>query len=361
MAPRLVLIMAGGTGGHVYPGLAVAEYLREQGIQLAWLGTRAGLESRVVPANRIRLFTIYIGGLRGKKLSRRLAAPFMLAIALLQSMWIILLHRPKAVIGLGGFVSGPGGLAAWLLRIPLYIHEQNSIAGLTNRLLAPLARAVMQGFPGALDGEKVVTTGNPVRKDMLGIHTPQQRIAGREHAPLRLLVLGGSLGAQALNEILPLAVSALPPETRIELWHQTGKDHFAAASARYQDQGLDTCKIVPYIEDMAAAYSWADLVLCRAGALTISEICVVGIASILVPFPHAVDDHQTANARYLSDAGAAVLVPQTELSVSKVVDLLREFAGNRGKLVEMAKLARSKAFPQATADIARICMGGINA
>jgi UDP-N-acetylglucosamine--N-acetylmuramyl-(pentapeptide) pyrophosphoryl-undecaprenol N-acetylglucosamine transferase len=353
--------MAGGTGGHVYPGLAVAEHLRELGVQLAWLGTRAGLESRVVPANSIRLFTIYIGGIRGKKISRRLAAPFMVIIALLQSLWIIQRYRPMAVIGLGGFVSGPGGLAAWLLRIPLYIHEQNSIAGLTNRLLAPLARAVMQGFPGALKGNKVVTTGNPVRKDILLVSQHHDRTSGREQQPLRLLVLGGSLGAQALNEVLPAALRALPPGIRIEVWHQTGREHHAAASVRYQEHGLHASKVVPYIEDMAAAYAWADLVLCRAGALTISELCITGVASVLVPFPHAVDDHQTANARYLSEAGAAILVPQSELSAARLAGLLCEFTENRGKLEDMAKLARSRAYPHATADIARICMGGVNA
>jgi len=352
--------MAGGTGGHVYPALAVAEYLRGHGIGLYWLGTRSGLESRVVPENTIRLLTINIRGLRGKRLSRWFFAPFILVVALVQSLWIILKYRPSAVIGLGGFVSGPGGVAAWLLRIPLYIHEQNSIAGLTNRLLAPLARAVMLGFPGAIKGARVVTTGNPVRKDILNVTSPEYRIAGRESLPLRLLVLGGSLGAQALNEILPRIITSLPQGVDIELWHQTGRDHFASTKAGYDNIRLQSCKVVPYIEDMAEAYAWADLVMCRAGALTVSEICVVGIASILVPYPYAVDDHQTANARYLCEAGAAILVPQTELSVGKIVDLLCRFDNERSKLIEMAITARNKAFPNATSDIGDLCMEAVN-
>jgi UDP-N-acetylglucosamine--N-acetylmuramyl-(pentapeptide) pyrophosphoryl-undecaprenol N-acetylglucosamine transferase len=304
---------------------------------------------------------VNVGGLRGKRFTRWLSAPFFLAVALLQSMWIIMRYRPSVVIGLGGFVTGPGGVAAWLLRTPLYIHEQNSIAGLTNRLLAPLAQTIMLGFPGALAGNRVVTTGNPVRKAILNMTSPQTRIAGREHQPLRLLVLGGSLGARALNEILPRIINRLPRETQIELWHQTGRDQYAATRALYDESRLRYCKVVPYIDDMAEAYGWADLVLCRSGALTVSELCVAGVASILVPYPHAVDDHQTANARYLCEAGAAILVPQTELEVGRIIDLICSFDKERGKLMEMAVTARNRAFPNATADIGSICMEGLNA
>lgn len=360
MSDKTILIMAGGTGGHVYPALAVADYLRERGARLYWLGTRSGLESQVVHENGLQLLVIYISGLRGKTFSRWVLAPLMLVVALIQSLLILLKYRPDAVIGLGGFVSGPGGIAAWLLRIPLYIHEQNAIAGLTNRLLAPLAKTVMLGFPGALQGSKVITTGNPVRKKILTIDLPSKRFADRQHKPLRLLVLGGSLGARALNEILPQALSTLPAHVQIDSWHQTGAAHIEPTRALYQQYQLQSARVDSYINDMAEAYTWADLILCRSGASTISEICNAGIAAILVPYPHAADDHQTANAKYLSDAGAAILVPQAELSVSSVVALLCRFDKERNKLTEMASIARNKAFPDATSRIGGICMETIN-
>ena len=357
MAEKTILVMAGGTGGHVYPALAVAQYLREQGSRLLWIGTRNGIEARVVPENGFPLLLIHIRGLRGKTLLRRVTAPLMLMLALLQSLVIMIRYKPDAVIGLGGFVSGPGGIAAWLLRIPLYIHEQNAIAGLTNRLLAPLARTVMLGFPGALVGKRVITTGNPVRMEIRKLDAPQLRIGSRQHNPLRLLVLGGSLGAKALNELLPEVLSSLPDRVQIEVWHQTGATHIGVTRDLYATHQLHQARVDAYINDMAAAYSWADLVLCRAGASTIGEICTAGIASILVPYPHAVDDHQTANARYLSDAGAAILIPQSDLTVNGVRDLLSEFFSERAQLLEMSTIARSKAFPDATSHISHICMG----
>jgi len=361
MSLKPVLIMAGGTGGHVYPALAVAEYMRDQGVTLFWLGTRAGLEARVVPQNNIKLFTIYISGLRGKKISRWVIAPFTIIIAFIQSIRIILNIKPSAVIGMGGFVSGPGGIAAWLLRIPLYIHEQNSIAGLTNRLLSPFAKTIMQGFPGALHGEKVITTGNPVRKDILeSSNLPDQSINDSVKRPLRLLVLGGSLGAKVLNELLPKIMVGLSGDFSVELWHQTGRDHFDTTIAQYKEYKINGYKVVPYIENMAEAYSWADIVLCRAGALTISEISIMGIASILVPYPYAADDHQTTNARYLSDKGGTIIVPQSELNEVKIVELLTRFNSERNLLVEMASSVRKLSFQNATRDIGNICMGTVH-
>jgi UDP-N-acetylglucosamine--N-acetylmuramyl-(pentapeptide) pyrophosphoryl-undecaprenol N-acetylglucosamine transferase len=360
MSSKSILIMAGGTGGHVYPALAIAEYLREQGFQPFWLGTRAGLEARVVPANSIPLSTIKISGLRGKGVLRWLLAPINLLIALVQSLRIINERKPAVVIGLGGFVSGPGGVAAWLLRKPLFIHEQNAIPGLTNRLLTPLARTAMQGFPNALNGRRVITTGNPVRKDILFVSVPTERMARQANQPLRLLVLGGSLGAKVFNDMLPDVIRQLPEEVQVDVWHQTGVSHFAATAALYQHHKLGSEKVMPYIEDMAGAYAWADLVLCRSGALTISELCVVGVASILVPYPYAADDHQTANAKYLSESGGALLIPQPELTVSRIVELLCQFYKDRNSLLEMAICARNRALPHATEDIAAICMEAVN-
>jgi UDP-N-acetylglucosamine--N-acetylmuramyl-(pentapeptide) pyrophosphoryl-undecaprenol N-acetylglucosamine transferase len=360
MSLKPVLIMAGGTGGHVYPALAIAEYLREQGVQLFWLGTKAGLESRVVPENNIKLITINVSGLRGKHYSRWLIAPFVLLIAVIQSMRVILTINPSAVIGMGGFVSGPGGLAAWLLRVPLYIQEQNSIAGLTNKLLSRLAKRVMLGFPDAMHGKKVITIGNPVRKEILSnVILPADRLKLRQNSPLKLLVLGGSLGATILNELLPKVVIGLPQDLELELWHQTGLAHHAKTLSLYKKPMLRNMKIVPYIENMADAYLWADIVLCRAGALTISELSVMGVASILVPYPHAADDHQTMNARYLSESGGAILIKQIDLNPAKIIELISKFYVERETLIKMATAAQKYSLPNATKDICDICMGGV--
>ena len=247
-------------------------------------------------------------------------------------------------------------MAAWLLRIPLYIHEQNAIAGFTNRLLYPLAARVMQGFPGTFKGNKVTTTGNPVRRDILAVAPPAQRLSQHSGQPLHLLVLGGSLGARILNETIPQALAQLPPDLAVTVRHQTGRDHCESTRRDYADLGLEADGVVPYMDDMAGAYGWADLILCRAGALTISEICSTGIAAILVPYPHAVDDHQTANARYLSGTGAAVLLPQADLDAAGLAALLTELAGDRERLLAMAEQARRQARPDATADVGGVCM-----
>ena len=347
-----VLIMAGGTGGHVYPALAVARELLRAEVPVIWLGTRAGLEARVIPAAGIPIQWIRVSGLRGKGIARRLAAPFMLALALWQALIVMLRVRPGAVLGMGGFVTGPGGLMAWLLRRPLLIHEQNSIAGLTNRWLARLATQVMAGFPGALP--KAIHTGNPVRADIAALPPPEERLAGRS-GRLHLLVLGGSLGAQALNDGVPAALAELDASARPEVLHQTGTRNLEATQAAYQAAGQEA-RLEPFIEDMAAAYAWADLVVCRAGALTVAELAAAGIGSVLVPYPHAVDDHQTGNARYLADADAAVILPQTELRATRLAELLRDFVAGRDRLLAMARAARALARPNAAQQVTRLCL-----
>lgn len=362
MPLRPVLIMAGGTGGHVYPALAVAEYLRERGVPLFWLGTRHGLEARVVPGNNFPLLTITIGGLRRKGLGGWLLAPFRLSLALLQAIRIIVRCRPGAVLGMGGFVSGPGGVAAWLLRVPLFIHEQNARAGLTNRLLAPLARVVMEGFPGSFGSRPGVrTTGNPVRAQITALADPAQRLAGRHPGALRLLVLGGSQGARVLNESIPAALRRLGRAGDFEVWHQTGPDHLRATQALYAGIPLRSLKIDPFIEDMAGAYAWADFALCRAGALTIAELCVAGLASILVPYPFAVDDHQTANAERLCDAGGAILLPEPRLNEATLAVLLSELCGSRQQLLEMAAKCRGLGRPDAARVVGDVCMEALSA
>ena len=355
MSLRPILIMAGGTGGHVFPALAVAAELGRAGVPVTWLGTRRGLEARVVPEAGYPVVWVRVSGLRGKGLARRLAAPFMLAVALLQSLWIMLRLRPRAVLGMGGFVTGPGGVAAWLTRRPLLIHEQNAVAGLTNRLLAPLARCVMEAFPGALPARfRPRHTGNPVRAEIAAVAPPEQRLAGRGGA-MRLLVVGGSLGAQALNETLPQALARLPMSLRPQVRHQCGERHLDATRGHYAAAGVDA-EVIPFIADMAEAYAWADLVVCRAGALTVAELAAAGCASILVPYPHAVDDHQTANARYLSDAGAAELLPQSRLAPEVLAEHLRDLAQDRGRLLDMARAARDRARPGAAREVAELCL-----
>lgn len=346
---RPFLIMAGGTGGHVFPALAVAEQLRTSGWPVHWLGTRAGLEARVVPPTGIPVHWIRVKGLRGKGIARKLAAPFMLLWALLQTGAVLLRVRPAAVLGMGGFVTGPGGIMAWVLRRPLVIHEQNSIAGLTNRLLRPFAGQVLEAFPGSLKGAR--HTGNPVRASIA--ETPFVAPDLRDRRP-RLLVVGGSLGAAVLNEQVPVALAGIDPAQRPEVWHQTGIKLIDAARAAYAQAGVDA-RLDAFIEDMADAYGWADLVLCRAGALTVAELAAVGVASILVPYPYAVDDHQTANARYLVDAGAAVLLPQSEMDVAR---LQRELLllQQPETLVRMARQARGRALPRAAATVAEACI-----
>ncbi|UCC55339.1 MAG: undecaprenyldiphospho-muramoylpentapeptide beta-N-acetylglucosaminyltransferase [Gammaproteobacteria bacterium] len=352
---RPVLIMAGGTGGHVFPALAVANELTALGVPVSWLGTRQGLEARVVPAAGYSLATIRVSALRGKGLLRKFLAPVMLSLALWQTLMVFLRLRPAAVLGMGGFVAGPGGVTAWLLRRPLLIHEQNAIPGNTNRLLAPLARRIMEGFPGSFPaGRHALHTGNPVRADIIALPSPEKRFTRRD-AALRLLIVGGSLGAQALNKTVPDAISRLPENERPLVHHQTGASGLTAVQASYRNV-VSNARIEAFISDMAAAYAWADLVVCRAGALTVAELAAAGVGSVLVPFPYAVDDHQTANASYLVRAGAAILVPQTELSATALAEILARFHNRRAALLDMAREARSLARPDAARQVAGLCL-----
>jgi UDP-N-acetylglucosamine--N-acetylmuramyl-(pentapeptide) pyrophosphoryl-undecaprenol N-acetylglucosamine transferase len=347
--PLRILVMAGGTGGHVFPALAVADELRARGVEVSWLGTRAGLEAEVVPRAGFAIDYIRVSGLRGKGAVSWLLAPARLLLALGQGFAVMRRRAPAAVLGMGGFASGPGALAAWLLRRPLVIHEQNARAGLTNRLLTPLAARVLEAFPATFaPTPKVLATGNPLRREFL-----VQREKAAHGGPLRLLVVGGSLGAAHFNSVVPQALAAMERGRRPEVWHQAGKRHIEAARAAYAAAGIDA-RVEPFIEDMAGAYHWADVVLCRAGAMTVSELAAAGVASILVPFPFAVDDHQTANAHYLADQDAAVLLPQAQMTTTRLAELLSGLTPAR--LQAMAARARRLARLDATARVADECL-----
>jgi UDP-N-acetylglucosamine--N-acetylmuramyl-(pentapeptide) pyrophosphoryl-undecaprenol N-acetylglucosamine transferase len=347
-----VLIMAGGTGGHIFPGLAVADCLRAQGVPVVWLGAVGGMETRVVPAQRIELHAVAVGGLRGKGARTRLLAPWMLLRALFASLRVIRKIRPRSVLSMGGYVSGPGGLAAWLLRRPLLVHEQNRVAGFTNRKLAALAKRVMAGFADTLPGAEWV--GNPVRDVITMLPPPAQRMTARQGKP-RLLVLGGSLGARALNVSLPQALAQLTPAQRPEVLHQSGTRGLDEAREAYAKAGVEA-DVVAFIDDMAASYGWADLAVCRAGALTLAELTAAGLGAVLVPFPHAVDDHQTRNAEALVAVGAAVVMQESELDVQILGQRLASLLGDRSKLLTMAEAARALAKPDAAAVIAKACI-----
>ncbi|UTW02413.1 undecaprenyldiphospho-muramoylpentapeptide beta-N-acetylglucosaminyltransferase [Amphritea atlantica] len=356
---RKVLIMAGGTGGHVFPALATADCLRKQDVAVEWLGTAAGIEADVVPAADIRLHCIDVKGLRGKGKLSLLLAPFRLLHALYQAFGVLRQVKPDVVLGMGGFASGPGGLAAWLSGVPVVVHEQNAYAGMTNKILARIARRVLEAFGGAFR-DKVETTvvGNPVRGDILNLPDPQQRFVGRQ-GPVRLLVVGGSLGATAINELLPAVLSHLPDDAALEVLHQVGKRNLVQTQALYKAAGLDdreTIRVVPFIERMDEAYGWADLVLCRSGALTVSELSIAGVASVLVPFPFAVDDHQTGNARFLAEAGAAILIQQKDLDRDRLINILTEQLNDRQVLLDMAQKARQLGQPEASQTVADICL-----
>ncbi len=350
-----VLIMAGGTGGHIFPGLAVASALRERSVPLAWLGAEGGMESELVPAASIEFHAIRVERLRGQGLTALLLAPFRLARSVLQAARVIRRVSPAAVLSMGGFVAGPGGLAAWLLRKPVVVHEQNRIPGLTNRVLSKLARRVLTGFPDTFPaaGQPVVV-GNPVRREISALPPPASRLAERSGRP-RLLILGGSQGARRLNEVLPAAVATLPPELKPEIRHQVGRAHVDAAREAWAEVDV-TASIEPFIDDMAAAYGWADLVVARAGALTIAELAAAGVGALLVPFPYAVDDHQTRNAAFLVEAGAAELLPEKSLDGQVLGARLAALFADREKLLDLAVAARSVARPDAAARAAEHCL-----
>ncbi len=349
-----ILIMAGGTGGHVFPALAVAQELKSRGMDVVWLGTRRGIESRVIPEAGLPIEYISISGLRGNGMAGWLLAPLRLSRALWQALNICLRLKPVVVLGMGGFVTGPGGVAAWLLHRPLVIQEQNAIAGMTNRILSRFARRVLEAFPGSFpDGIETEQTGNPIRTDITAMASPTGRFAGRE-GPLRILVIGGSQGAQVLNETIPHAMARLA-QPELKIWHQAGGGKDEETRHEYSQARVEA-RVEPFITDMAEAYGWADLIICRAGALTVSELACVGLAAILVPNPYAVDDHQARNARYLADAGAARLVLQSELTPIYLASVLAEvLADGRPGLLKMAEAARQLAQPDATRQVADVC------
>lgn len=358
---RPVLIMAGGTGGHVFPALAIADELKTRGVPVVWLGTKAGIESRLVPQAGYPIEWMSITGLRGKNTITLLLAPIRLMVACWQALVILMRRKPCVVLGMGGFASGPGGLMAWLMRTPLLVHEQNALPGLTNKVLAKLADVVLQAFPGVF--EKAYTTGNPVRQSICDISKPEDRFSKRadgNNCQLRLLIIGGSLGATKLNEIIPQALAEIESDNRPKVIHQTGMKNIDLAKTFYADLNVEA-DVQAFIDDMPAAYEWADLVICRSGAMTVFELAAAGVASVLVPYPHAVDDHQTYNADYLATTGAAIIKQQQELSVPWLVDVINDFSANREKLLAMAIAARKLAIPGSAKTIATACLtaGGV--
>ena len=353
-----ILIMAAGTGGHVFPALAVAELLRSQGVSVIWLGTPTGIEQKLVPAAGFELRQVTIRGLRGKGIAGWLSAPFRIGIALVQSIKIMRSVKPDVVLGMGGYVTGPAGVAAKLLLLPLVIHEQNRIPGLTNRLLGRIANRVLMAFPDAFNpSDKTRVVGNPVREQIIKIDPPAKRFTGRE-ADLRILVLGGSQGAKALNEAVPDVLVRLK-EFNVDVHHQSGERNYDDTRALYANAGINA-RVSSFIDDMAAEYAWADLVICRSGALTISELTAAGVGAVLIPFPYAVDDHQYMNATYMEQNRAAVIVRQLVNQPEKFVENLYEcllaiLKAGRSALLKMAEQARQLAITDSSESVARIC------
>jgi UDP-N-acetylglucosamine--N-acetylmuramyl-(pentapeptide) pyrophosphoryl-undecaprenol N-acetylglucosamine transferase len=347
-----VMILAGGTGGHIFPALAVAEELRARGCELRWMGTKAGMEARLVPKEGIAVEWLSVAGFRGKGWRAKSQAPLRLLLACWQAGRILRRFKPDVVLGMGGFVAGPGGIMARLLGIPLVIHEQNRIPGTTNRLLVKYAQKVLEAFPGSFAAKAgAVCVGNPLRR-AIAEAVAQERPA-RDGAP-RLLVVGGSLGAKALNEIVPAALALAGGKFAVR--HQTGAAMRAETEALYARLGVEA-EVAAFIQDMAEAYRWADLAVCRAGAMTVSELAAASLPAILVPFPHAIDDHQTANARYFSGAGAAVLMPQSELTPQRLAEQLNALTQERESLSAMSQKARGLARPDAAQRVAGVCLG----
>jgi len=350
-AIKPVLIMAGGTGGHIFPGLAVADELRKRRTPVVWVGGRGGLEQHIVPQHGLRLETLPIAGVRGKGILAKLFAPLTLLIAIIAAGGVLRRHAPRSVLSMGGYAAAPGGIAAWIARVPVIVHEQNRIPGMTSRLLARFAKRVLTGFADAFpQGEWV---GNPVRASISALPAPAARYAGRD-GPLKLLVLGGSQGAQSLNVALPEMLRRRGARFAIEVRHQCGAKHFEQARNAYMRAGVEA-SVVPFEEDMAAAYAWADLVICRSGALTLAELAAAGVPAILVPYPHAVDDHQTKNAEAMVAAGGARLVAEGDDFVKRLGAAFVEI-GDRAKLAEMAEAARTLAKPFAGKEIAEACL-----
>ena len=372
--------MAGGTGGHIFPALGIAHQLQSLGVEVEWLGTKKGMESELIPQTSIPIHYISVSGLRGKSAITKVFAPFVVLIAIIQAIGKILKSKPSCVLGMGGFVTGPGGVAAWLLRKPLVIHEQNAIAGFSNQMLYPIASVVMEGFAGAFKrkqdltkssllkhfgkGDKAVHVGNPLRQEILDCPSPSERYADREENSkgkdrIKLLVLGGSRGALAINRIVPELLKNFSAVENIDLWHQCGKQNLLTCEAYYKELGIDenpNYRIVAFIDDMAEAYSWADVVICRAGASTVAEISAIGIPAVFIPFPYAVDDHQTENAIILQKLGAAWLIQQKELSVEGLGSVLLQFIDDKNLILKTALLAQQAAKTDATEQAAKYCM-----
>ncbi len=375
-AEKKVLIMAGGTGGHIFPALSIARHLQSSGVKVEWLGTRKGLEAQLISQTDIPIHYISVSGLRGKSRLSIVLSPFVILLAILQALVILLSVKPSCVLGMGGFVTGPGGVAAWLLRKPLLIHEQNAIAGLSNQLLSPLATVVMEGFAGAFQRKqdltqnsmlkrickpgKVLHVGNPLRREILECPAPQQRYAAKgKNERIKILIIGGSLGAVAINKAIPEMLKEFQAAESLELWHQCGKNNLQSCQSYYQELGFtenENLRIAAFIDDMAAAYCWADVVICRAGASTVSEISAIGLPAVFVPFPHAVDDHQTENALIMQKLGAAWIVQQHELNPQVLGDILLQLIADRELVLKMALLAQQAAKTNATEEAARTCM-----
>jgi len=363
MDSKRILIMAGGTGGHVFPALAVAKYLSKQGWQVRWLGTAERMEARLVPQHGFDIDFIDIKGVRGNGVLRKLVAPFKVLRSILKARAVIKDFQPDVVLGMGGFASGPGGVAARLSGIPLVIHEQNAIPGMTNKILSHIAVRVLCAFDGTFDDDKAQVVGNPIRQELIALGSaPAQVAVSPTLSPaLKVLVVGGSLGAKVFNDLMPQVTAAVSKSHAITVWHQVGKDNLAAVKNEYQHLGLEGSVIVAeFIDDMEAAYRWSDVVLCRAGALTVSEVAAVGLPSLLVPYPHAVDDHQTKNAQVLVNVGGAFLLPQAMLTVDKLAGKIAMLASDRAQLSQMGLRAKSVGVTDATEKVAQVCIDQAN-
>jgi len=350
---RTIMIMAGGTGGHIFPGLAVADYLREQGWTVVWVGSRTGMEAGLIPQRGYAMAWVRFSGVRGRNLLQAALLPVQLLIAFWQTARAIFTYRPHIVLGMGGYVSFPGAMMATLFNRPLVIHEQNSIAGLANRVLSKIADRVLTTFPEAFrEATAVIITGNPVRSEIVSMAPPENRYHARG-GRLRVLVMGGSQGARVLNATLPDALALVPDDARPRVLHQAGAASLDAVRGRYEACGV-VAEVADFIVDIASRYAESDLIICRAGATTVAEIAAAGVASLLVPYPYAADDHQTINARFLADRGAALLVPQTEFTPQRLAEVLKEMT--REKLLAMAQRARAVGRPDATLAVAKVCM-----
>jgi UDP-N-acetylglucosamine--N-acetylmuramyl-(pentapeptide) pyrophosphoryl-undecaprenol N-acetylglucosamine transferase len=350
-----IMIMAGGTGGHVFPGLAVAAELKARQREVVWLGTHRGLEARLVPQHGIEIEWITIAGVRGRGILAYVSAPFRIFAAVVEALRALRRRRPAAVLGMGGFVAGPGGIAAWLTRRPLLIHEQNSVAGSTNRWLAPLSLRVFEAFPGSFPARvRAELVGNPVRRALVPVVEPRARLLARAGLRRRVLVIGGSQGARILNHTVPKALAALPVAERPEVWHQAGRG-LAEARAAYEAAQVEA-RVVEFIDDMSAAYQWADLVIARAGALTVAELAMVGVGAILVPFAAAIDDHQTLNARHFARGGAALVIAERELTEHGLADSLAVRLADLDGLAAMAEAAHAQAQHAVAERIADACV-----